>query len=306
MKFTNNYIKLETNRLKKYVLYCVCSLIISFIGIIILTNVKTYKMTKEYSIDKNVYLDINSNPIFISNDISALNKRYYLVKDNDNFYIIKLYTNNESEINKQIKENKTYKLIGKTKLIPQTIIEELEKNKYSMDSNIYIDNTATIVKNEALFTICVVALLSSIPCLLLFLYMYLKYKKSIKNLTDSEVVLLDKQMNSEDSLYYKGAGICLTKNYIIKFINKIDYIKYSDVIWIYSKTYKNKGMTYAKSIFVYTKYGKKIEVARISKRTKQYNALFESIYERMINRCPKALNGNTKENKKKIKEKYRK
>ena len=74
------------------------------------------------------------------------------------------------------------------------------------------------------------------------------------------------------------------------------------MLWIYPYELRYYGFKTAQSIYLITKDGKKHIIASMSVVTKSSKEAMEEIYQTILKKNPKILNGFTKENRQKIKE----
>ena len=122
------------------------------------------------------------------------------------------------------------------------------------------------------------------------------------NILHGRTILQNVENDEKKAFYYKKANMYLTENYIINLANRFEAIPYKDIVWMYPYTLRYYGMKTYQSIMLVTKDKKNHTVCYINVLTKTNKEIYQEIYETILNKNSKILNGFTKENKEKMKE----
>lgn len=234
-------------------------------------NCITFDQTKE-----NVKAKISSikNILLIKDD-------YYLVLNDDTFYVAKISVNEIKKIRKDISKDKKYTLYGESKKIDKSTIEEFVKtyNKLKKDETItkeeynekfgymyldqkIIDNSLT-KKSNIVVILSLLLVLTGITISIIFIKNNNKNYKLLRTLSKSEIAKLNKELNK--SKKYKN--IYITESYIVLNNLSLDLIKYESIIFAYKEN--NKIIIYTKSLDNYKI--KDIEELNILKTIKSKN-----------------------------------
>ena len=268
--------------------------------------------------DEYAYIDVSAEPFGFAYFEGEEDYYFYYVFDEDYMYIVRMRDNTyESLLTDDIVEN-PIRISGMTKTIPEDI-KEIAIEVYNEDleeeyqitasdftnyfNNVYLDAEALPLTDTDVFIILgVVAIVVGAVFLLCGAIMIVRYKKNIKKLTEEDVHKIDEELNEKDAFFYKNAHVSLTKNYIVNFGNTFDVISYKDIVWMYPYTLRYYGMKTYQSIMLVTKDKKNHTVCYMNVLTKTNKEIYQEIYETILNKNSKILNGFTKENKEKMKE----
>ena len=196
-------------------------------------------------------------------NILLLKDNYYLVINNDTFYVAKISVNEVKKIRKDLAKDKKYNLYGKSQKIDDEIIEEFVTtyNKLKKDETItkegyiekygymYLDQKTTddslTKKSHIVVGISLLLVLTGITISIIFIKNNSKNYKLLRTLSKSEIAKLNKELTK--SKKYKD--ILITENYIL--INKLalEIIRFDNIIFAYKEN--NKVIVYTKSLDSY-------------------------------------------------------
>lgn len=234
-------------------------------------NCITFDQTKE---NEKAKISSIKNILLIKDD-------YYLVLNDDTFYVAKISVNEIKKIRKDISKDKKYTLYGESKKIDKSTIEEFVKtyNKLKKDETItkeeynekfgymyldqkIIDNSLT-KKSNIVVILSLLLVLTGITISIIFIKNNNKNYKLLRTLSKSEIAKLNKELNK--SKKYKN--IYITESYIVLNNLSLDLIKYESIIFAYKEN--NKIIIYTKSLDNYKI--KDIEELNILKTIKSKN-----------------------------------
>lgn len=234
-------------------------------------NCITFDQTKE---NEKAKISSIKNILLIKDD-------YYLVLNDDTFYVAKISVNEIKKIRKDISKDKKYTLYGESKKIDKSTIEEFVKtyNKLKKDETITkeeynekfgymyldqksIDNSLT-KKSNIVVILSLLLVLTGITISIIFIKNNNKNYKLLRTLSKSEIAKLNKELNK--SKKYKN--IYITESYIVLNNLSLDLIKYESIIFAYKEN--NKIIIYTKSLDNYKI--KDIEELNILKTIKSKN-----------------------------------
>ncbi len=196
-------------------------------------------------------------------NILLLKDNYYLVINNDTFYVAKISVNEVKKIRKEINKDKKPDLYGKSQKIDESTIEEFVAmyNKLNKDETItkeeyiekfgymYLDQKTTddslTKKSNIVVGISLSLVLVGIIISIIFIKNNSKNYKLLKTLSKSEIAKLDKELSK--SKKYKN--LYITEKYIV--INKLalEIIKFDNIIFAYKEN--NKVIIYTKNLDSY-------------------------------------------------------
>ena len=196
-------------------------------------------------------------------NILLLKDNYYLVINNDTFYVAKISVNEVKKIRKDLAKDKKYNLYGKSQKIDDETIEEFVTtyNKLKKDETItkegyiekygymYLDQKTTddslTKKSHIVVGISLLLVLTGITISIIFIKNNSKNYKLLRTLSKSEIAKLNKELTK--SKKYKD--ILITENYIL--INKLalEIIRFDNIIFAYKEN--NKVIVYTKSLYSY-------------------------------------------------------
>lgn len=234
-------------------------------------NCITFDQTKE---NKKAKISSIKNILLIKDD-------YYLVLNDDTFYVAKISVNEIKKIRKDISKDKKYTLYGESKKIDKSTIEEFVKtyNKLKKDETItkeeynekfgymYLDqksiDASLTKKSNIVVILSLLLVLTGITISIIFIKNNNKNYKLLRTLSKSEIAKLNKELNK--SKKYKN--IYITESYIVLNNLSLDLIKYESIIFAYKEN--NKIIIYTKSLDNYKI--KDIEELNILKTIKSKN-----------------------------------
>lgn len=269
--------------------------------------------------EKDAYLEIQSIPYLFA-QYDSYSPKYYIVSDGTYLYIAYMNDNQFDELNhEEIHENHAT-ITGITKETT-TDVRKLAIDAYNQGrdeneklvladfenyfGNVYLD--MTIYNEDAINVFYVIGgmlLFIAGICFLVWIIQYSKFKKKMKNIPADVIKKLDDEMNDENAFYYEKAHLYLTEHFIINFANTFNFIHYDDIIWLFPREFRNRGVKTAQSICIMTKEGKTYVVANVDAYTKASKAQFEEIYKTIASKNANIITGYSKEARKLIKEKY--
>ncbi len=262
------------------------------------------------------YIDIDSEPYEFAYYEDDPNHVYF-VTDENRIYIAQM----SSETYEKIK-NATYpiRVEGSTVFADDSLKEVaiesyneiMEEEEYmlsledfdSVFGSIYLNlETTPLTTNDIMLVVGFMLGIIGLIVVIVGVFQKVRYKKQLKKLSLEEKIKIQKELQDEKkSFYYEKAQVYLTENYILNLAHVFEAIPYKDVLWIYPYELRYYGFKTAQSIYLITKDGKKHIIASMSVVTKSSKEAMEEIYQTILKKNPKILNGFTKENRQKIKE----
>lgn len=193
-------------------------------------------------------------------NILLLKDNYYLVMNNDTFYVAKISVNEVQKIRKDLNKNKKYTLYGKSEKIDDTTIEEFVNtyNRIKKDETItkeeynekfgymYLDQKSTgdkiTKKSNIIIAISLLSVFTGIIISIMFIRNNNKNYKLLRTLSKSEISKINKELTK--SKKYKN--IYITDNYILIGKLGLELIKIENIIFAYKEN--NKVIVYTKSL----------------------------------------------------------
>ena len=262
------------------------------------------------------YIDIDSEPYEFAYYEDDPNHVYF-VTDENRIYIAQM----SSETYEKIK-NATYpiRVEGSTVFADDSLKEVaiesyneiMEEEEYmlsledfdSVFGSIYLNlETTPLTTNDIILVVGFMLGIIGLIVVIVGVFQQVRYTKQLKKLSFEEKIKIQKELQDEKkSFYYEKAQVYLTENYILNLAHVFEAIPYKDVLWIYPYELRYYGFKTAQSIYLITKDGKKHIIASMSVVTKSSKEAMEEIYQTILKKNPKILNGFTKENRQKIKE----
>ena len=262
------------------------------------------------------YIDIDSEPYEFAYYEDDPNHVYF-VTDENRIYIAQM----SSETYEKIK-NATYpiRVEGSTVFADDSLKEVaiesyneiMEEEEYmlsledfdSVFGSIYLNlETTPLTTNDIILVVGFMLGIIGLIVVIVGVFQKVRYKKQLKKLSLEEIIKIQIELQDEKkSFYYEKAQVYLTENYILNLAHVFEAIPYKDVLWIYPYELRYYGFKTAQSIYLITKDGKKHIIASMSVVTKSSKEAMEEIYQTILKKNPKILNGFTKENRQKIKE----
>lgn len=220
-------------------------------------------------------------------NVLLLKDNYYLVINNDTFYVAKISVNEVKKIRKNINKNKKTDLYGKSQKIDDSTIEEFVNtyNKLKKDETItkeeyiekfgymYLDQKTTddslTKKSNIVVGISLSLVLVGIIISTIFIKNNSKNYKLLKTLSKSEIAKLDKELSK--SKKYKN--IYITESYIVFNNLALKLIKFDNIIFAYKEN--NKVIIYTKNLDSYKiKEIDELDLLKVIK-SKNKNALID-------------------------------
>lgn len=261
------------------------------------------------------YIDIDSEPYefaYYENDPNHV----YFVTDENRIYLAQMSNSTYEKI-----KNATYpiRVEGSTVLVDDSLKEiaiesynEVVEEEYQLSledfdtvfGSIYLNLEVTpLTTNDIVLVVGLILGITGLIVTIVGVFQTIRYKKKVKKLSLEEKRKIQKELQDEkNSFYYQKAQVYLTENYILNLAHVFEAILYKDILWIYPYELRYYGFKTASSIYVITKDGKRHIIASMSVVTKNNKEAMEEIYQTILQKNPKILNGFTKENQKKVKE----
>lgn len=264
--------------------------------------------------DVYCYVDIISEPVLFAEYSDSVKKAYF-VEDENYLYVVIMNDNTYNDI---ISKEYPVKLTGYTQYATEdlkevaidTMNEGLEEEQFKTSDyedlfgSVVLDlDTNPLFFNDVLIVIGVLLGFVAIIILIVFVWISIFYKKGLKKLTVEEKEKIAKEVNDEkNAFFYQKANLYLTEHYLINLTNRFEVISYKDIVWMYPFILKQYGFKTCQSIIVVTKDGKKHTIAYMNVITKANKEIYQEIYDTILEKNSKILNGFNKENKDKVKE----
>ena len=328
--FTNENVMKEYHRLRNMALIGIFLVVVAILFILY----GVYKNSSPEAIslagqmesglqtDEYAYIDVTAEPHGFAYFEGEEDYYFYYVFDENYMYVVRMRDNTyESFLTDDLLENPK-RISGMTKTIPEDIKEiaievyneemEEEDQITSGDftryfNDVYLDAEALPLTETDVFVIIgVVVITVGAIVLLCGGVMLMRYKKNIKKLSNEDIEKIDQELNDKETFFYKTAHAALTKNYVVHFGNTFEAILYQDIIWIYPYEIRQRGVKTSQSIQIMTNEGQMHGIASMGTYTKKSREIYEEIFDTIVKKCPNALVGFTKENKKLAKEKIKK
>ncbi len=325
---TNNLLKKE---IKKYNIFLIITTILlitslTFIGIYFLELNKDHKNSiylNTIIIDMDNQTGLTANlkvaqiPYSFAKYSDDPNNAYYIITDNEFYYIAYMSNSDYKKLNHESIKNKPITIYGKTvytkeeirNLALETYNEGLnEEDKISKDDfndyfgGVYIDITNNANTYNFFLTIGITFLICSFITFIIFIIFKIKSNKLLKSINDKDFNKITKELNEKEAIYYKKGHLILSKNYLITFIKSIKIINYKDIVWIYESAIRQVAFTIVRTISILTTEGKTINIAEITGMNKKNEQIISDIITNVSNKNKNILTGYSTANKKKAKE----
>lgn len=329
MKFTNGAIERERKSIKNLMWVWILLFVLSFVFLYwaFKEEDKANKNIKDlHSIiisndeakeGKKSYVNINSVPYKFA-IYNGLDEAYYFVMDEKYMYVVYMDDASFKVLNNEEEYNNSKKIEGITKQTPSEIkklaIEtyneamENEDDKLvladydSYFGSVHLDMTESESTSGLQYLLFFITFILSIIIFIIERIRNYRFKKSIKRLSDSEIMKIDSEMNDPKAFYYKKAHLYLTDNYVINFMGALRVINYDDIVWVYPFEYRTNGIKTSQSIIVITKDGKKHNIASLDVITKSKKEMYNEIFNTIVSKNKNIIVGYTKEAKEKASE----
>ena len=322
LKYKNNQKKF----LRVGVLFFILSILLLIIGFFyenreVQNAVNLHELIYNNQKDENLitYIDVAHSPyVFAEYSTNEKEEKYYFLWDKEDYIYIALLDYNTYKTLEKSSTSNPIKIYGKTILIENTIKElALETYNEEFENSLITSSnfeeyfgaialsTVNPIYDASLFYI--IGFISSILgfCFIItYVFSKRKIMKDFDRLSDLEKNQIKEELNREDTIYREKEGFAYTKRHVILFSQKFLRIAYEDIVILYPFYVKQNGITVSASIHGYMKNGKKFSIGNFHYFSKNSKTFFEEMMRKLIERCPYALIGFTKENKMKIEEKY--
>ncbi len=127
-------------------------------------------------------------------------------------------------------------------------------------------------------------------------------RRTLKRIDQETLERIEGKIENGQALHLEGTGIYLTEHYVINMRYYLCLYRYEEIYWLYLYRLKKYGVTTTVSIAVGDNRKK---IRRIGNAGRKYEQHMEELLVEIARRCPTALVGYTKENKKAYKERCR-
>ena len=280
-------------------------------------NIKYFNdiLESDSKIGLKSYLNISwlSSEFAVRDDITDA---FYYAYDGNYYYIVFLDKEKATELLKMDLKNNPVKIIGVTKNIPDDVkkiaIEDYnssiedgeEKLTYErfgrVFGNIYLDQTKSI-STISNISDDYIAIVIGVGASLIIISLILTpvgtiFLLSIKRISDTDIQILDSEMNNSNSKFYDKVNVYLTPNYLIILDWKMTYYKYTDILWMYSHEDSYNGIRVDKAIEMLTKDAKTTIFAKTVFLTKNQKSVYDEIWNTIASKNPDIMLGYTNEN----------
>lgn len=266
---------------------------------------------------EQAYLEIKERPYSIAKYENEENHAFYIVFDGRYFYITYLSDDLYEKLNVEGLDENPITIYGTTEKIPENVKEIAlevynegldEENQITMDDfgsyfgEVFLTNTSLKNTNYIFYIISAILLLVSLFFLSLFIINKLKVQKTLKNISESQLKKIEKEIDDDKTLHYPKYHLILTNNYIIKTNHHLTILKYQDLIWVYEQKTKEYGITTSRKVFVVDKHGKNYNILSTDGLTTKNENIPKDIITTISSKNENILVGMTKKNEEKINE----
>ena len=239
---------------------------------------------------------------------------YYFVSDGKYYYMVYLKEADAKKYLKMDLSENPIKIVGTSRSIPSDVekiaIEVYNdyllsegEDKLTSDTffnvfgDIYLDGTSTFSsKSSAFMAIGVMSFLGAIAVILIGVVIVLRFRKNIKSLSDDDLAKIEREMDSQNSFYYSKKKLYLTDNYLVLMDGRFIAYNYKDVLWMYPFEQRYNGVRTNKAIKIFTSDGKTNMIASISIATKREQAIYDEIWNGIVQKNPSIKIGYTPDN----------
>ncbi len=265
--------------------------------------------------------------LFAKSEDSSM--KLYFVKDSLNHIFI-VYLNDETyqtlidaqdiDTNPIILYGSSVKILNNVKKLAITGINTiLNKEKINNDNfenyfgSFFLDTVNNVSKkyqetipNSSIYIILILVGLAGFGSVGVYIFNKRKSDKLIDSLSEKDVSLISSDIDKKTCIKFDKNKIYLTSNYIVDFKDKLNVIKYSDVLWVYQIERKSYGLfLVGRSIIIYDKKFRKYEIAS-GFRIKKDKDDFDKVYNFIVKKCSKAVVGYGEDQVEKVRELYKK
>lgn len=238
---------------------------------------------------------------------------YYYAFDGQYYYILYLKESKYLELSGMDLSDNPYRLEGIARNIPDDVkniaIEDwnsdladdeeplTDLNFYKYFGNVYLDQTAVYSETASMYNVLafftgIIGLVVSIIGIVNFA----KFSSNVKRFDGNEIDSIESEMADSESFFYKGIKLYLTRNYIIMLNGQFKVYKYSDVLWMYPFEQRYNGVRTNRAIKIFTKDGKTSMLCSIGVVTKAQKAIYDEVWNTIIDKNPNIVLGYTSEN----------
>ena len=238
---------------------------------------------------------------------------FYIVSDGDYLYTVYMNDDDYNKLNTESIYNNPIKVYGYTSKVNNSIKKSAIKaynskvtndlDKLTLDDydsyfgkvylNMELSNTDITLVQSYLFLFFI--LFGGIIFVISLLKL-LQFNSSLRDYNNEELKIIDSEINSKNSISYDKLYLYLTDNYIINYKNKLNAVKYSDLLWIYPIVQKNNGINSSQSIKGVSRNGKTFLIATVKFSGTNNKNVYDEIWKKIVERNKDLLVGYTKDN----------
>lgn len=328
-----------TKSIRKNNIFLVLSLLFLFITIVLFylgyknENKKLPELADMNSlIDSNnfeenvyAYIDVNTKPYLFASyntdGVDDINKFYLVMDEKANLYVLYMSQDNYNNLNINSVSSNPIRISGVTKKINNDIkklaitsYNDLMENEYLNEENfedyvglIYLDTEVKLNDSTIYYIGVFLTFILFLIFVIIYLNLFIKNKKVLKKFTQSELEQINIEIgNQKSNNPYEKMKLNLLKNYIVDTANNIVILEYKDIIWAYAYEYRYNGLLINKCIKIMTKDKKIYDISNTKFLDKKKDEVIEEILSMLKEKNSDVLLGYNKENRKTIKEKYKK
>lgn len=261
---------------------------------------------------KKVYLDVEEiySAFAVYDDKTDA---YYYVYDGKYYYIVYLKESKYLELSNMDLSENPYRLEGITHKVTDDVMniaiedynEDLLEDEEAMDEysfykmfgDVYLDQTVSYSETASMYN--VFAVFTGFIGLILSIVGgvgFIRFNNNVKKLDGNEIDSIESEMADKESFYYKAIKLYLTKNYIVMLNGRFQVYKYSDILWMYPFEQRYNGIRTNRAIKIFTKDGKTTMLANIGVATKTQKAIYDEVWNTIVEKNPNIVFGYTNEN----------
>jgi len=262
-------------------------------------------------VDKIANLNVNKTGSKMSYELKDSDHQFIMISNGEHYYILRIKPSDSSKVLRYANSTKTYDLTVVTKKVSNELKEEAirkynslnKDNQITNDSefteifrDIYLDATVTGSNSTILINIIFMVLsLSGFSGFIVIKGYLSRTKKNIKNASEEDYVLIQKEWDQEKANPYEKGKIVLTDHFVIYYAGAFEFIKYEDILWVgvvESKDKYNRVTDY--TVMIKNENGKNIIICRYSKTNSNAEQLCNEIKKHIQEKNPNILLDDTK------------
>ena len=289
---------------KKTLIIGIFIIIVSLIGGIILyllvTKDDAISMRDADHLEMYAQIEGEISSVFATSNNDGKLEKYYLINNNDFYYIIKSIEDMTGNI-----------IFGKTKEIPNEIKEyatlylkeigvDINDNNFSnYVSNYLLDSTYN--KSDELLKIMLMFgmfILIGVIFIIYYLYLLLR-RKSFLNKNKIALKEIQRELKEGNLIHNNICKIYLSDNYLLSYDRNIWLCNLENIIWIYPFERRQHGIPTMKSVCIVDKKGNCNMIGIIKCKKNKSQKFYDQFYNDLMKKSPNALHGYSKTNKEK-------